>query len=267
MESLGEYIKSQREARNITLEEVARVTKIGKNILKAIESDRYDLLPAKVFTQGFLKIYASYLGVDEGEVVRRYQETLESLEIKGESKEGEGQRQPKRIITLTRVVLISAIVIVAVALWVFMKSQTGKKFFIEEEVPQKPTIETITPPSAVSTILPEEKAKEEVGAGEKVVGFPADSKEGESGGEVGEARVKEMVLRIVSSEITWIKLRRDDQEPYEVLLKPGESMELNAKKKFHLRIGNAGGVELFLDGKPLGKLGKQREVVELSLPE
>jgi cytoskeleton protein RodZ len=76
-----------------------------------------------------------------------------------------------------------------------------------------------------------------------------------------------MVLRIVSSEITWIKLRRDDQEPYEVLLKPGESMELNAKKKFHLRIGNAGGVDLFLDGKPLGKPGKQREVVELSLPE
>ena len=40
-----------------------------------------------------------------------------------------------------------------------------------------------------------------------------------------------------------------------------------AKKKFSLVIGNAAGVELKLNGKPLGKLGENGQVVKLVLPQ
>ena len=65
METLGDYLKNKREAQNITLEEVSQATRIRRTILEAIENNDYDLIPPKVFTQGFIKSYASYLGLDE----------------------------------------------------------------------------------------------------------------------------------------------------------------------------------------------------------
>ncbi len=54
---------------------------------------------------------------------------------------------------------------------------------------------------------------------------------------------------------------------YQVLLKPGERIERTAADFFLLDIGNAGGVNLTFQGKPLGSLGKQGEVIHVRLPE
>jgi cytoskeletal protein RodZ len=81
MESLGKYLKAERELRNLSLEETAKFTKIRKQFLKAIEEDRYELLPPAVYVKGFLTIYAKYLGLDPYDVVLRYQNYLKSLTI------------------------------------------------------------------------------------------------------------------------------------------------------------------------------------------
>lgn len=81
MESPGKYLKAERELRNLSLEEVAKFTKIRKNFLRAIEEDRYELLPPAVYVKGFLTIYAKYLGLDPHDVVLRYQNYLKSLTI------------------------------------------------------------------------------------------------------------------------------------------------------------------------------------------
>ncbi|MDX1779111.1 MAG: helix-turn-helix domain-containing protein, partial [Thermodesulfobacteriota bacterium] len=80
METLGDYLKNKREAQNITLEEASQVTRIRKTILEAVENNQFDLIPPKVFAQGFIKSYATYLGLDGSEAVKRYFEALDSLE-------------------------------------------------------------------------------------------------------------------------------------------------------------------------------------------
>jgi len=60
-----------------------------------------------------------------------------------------------------------------------------------------------------------------------------------------QVKTEQMVLRVLATEETWIKFQLDQGEPFEVLLKVGESFEAKANEKFNLRIGNAGGVELF----------------------
>ena len=79
MESLGKYLKQERELRNLSLKEVARSTKIREHFLRAIEEDRYDLLPSTVYVKGFLTLYAKHLGLDPHDVVLRYQNYLKSL--------------------------------------------------------------------------------------------------------------------------------------------------------------------------------------------
>lgn len=73
-ETFGQYLKRERELRHVTLEEVASGTKIAIHMLKAMESDRWDEIPAEVFIRGFIKHYAEFIGLVPEDVYLRYQE-------------------------------------------------------------------------------------------------------------------------------------------------------------------------------------------------
>ncbi len=61
----GSILQEARLRQQLTLEDAERATKIRRVFLEALEAERFDLLPAKVFTQGFLRLYARYLGLDQ----------------------------------------------------------------------------------------------------------------------------------------------------------------------------------------------------------
>jgi len=70
--SFGTWLRRQREAREITLHEVAERTKISMRYLQAMEDDRFEVLPAPVFAKGFLREYARYVGLSPDDVVNHY---------------------------------------------------------------------------------------------------------------------------------------------------------------------------------------------------
>ncbi|HXU45765.1 MAG TPA: RodZ domain-containing protein [Thermoanaerobaculia bacterium] len=70
--SFGSWLRRQREAREVSLREIADRTKISMRYLEAMEEDRYDLLPAPVFARGFLREYARYVGLNADEVINHF---------------------------------------------------------------------------------------------------------------------------------------------------------------------------------------------------
>ena len=70
--SFGKWLRRQREAREISLREVAERTKISLRYLEAMEDDRFEVLPAPVFAKGFLREYARYVGLSPDDVVNHY---------------------------------------------------------------------------------------------------------------------------------------------------------------------------------------------------
>lgn len=90
MESPGKYLKAERELRNLSLEEIAKSTKIREAFLRAIEEDKYELLPPAFYVKGFLTLYARHLGLDPHDISLRYQNYLKSLTI---SQPAEFERQ------------------------------------------------------------------------------------------------------------------------------------------------------------------------------
>ena len=74
-------------------------------------------------------------------------------------------------------------------------------------------------------------------------------------------------LVIEARELTWIRITEDRNPSYQVLLKPGDQIERMASDFFQLDIGNAGGINLTFQGKPLGSLGKQGQIIHMRLPE
>lgn len=73
MQTVGAYLRKNRELKGISLEEIASSTKININILSYLESDKFDKLPASVFVKGFIKTYLRYLGVDPKEAILFYE--------------------------------------------------------------------------------------------------------------------------------------------------------------------------------------------------
>lgn len=81
MESIGTYLKQQREMRNIPLNEVARATKINLRFLSALETDDLQNLPGPTFAKGFVRSYARAVGLDPEEAMLQMEEHLRSANM------------------------------------------------------------------------------------------------------------------------------------------------------------------------------------------
>jgi len=72
MSSIGQSLREEREARNISIEEIASSTKIVLRYLEALEADRLDRMPGGFFIRGIIRNYARAIGLDPEEVLNRY---------------------------------------------------------------------------------------------------------------------------------------------------------------------------------------------------
>lgn len=75
MWTLGETLRQARLDKSVSLAEAARDTRIRRSYLEALESEDYAALPPAVYTRGFLRTYAEYLGVNAQAMVDLYQPT------------------------------------------------------------------------------------------------------------------------------------------------------------------------------------------------
>jgi len=71
-DSLGSYLRHERERQQVSLPEIAAATKIQLKFLEALEHDAYDQLPAPPFVVGFLRAYAQYVALDPEMVLTAY---------------------------------------------------------------------------------------------------------------------------------------------------------------------------------------------------
>ena len=71
-DSLGSYLRQERERQQVSLPEIAAATKIQLKFLEALEHDAYDQLPATPFVVGFLRAYARYVALDPEMVLTAY---------------------------------------------------------------------------------------------------------------------------------------------------------------------------------------------------
>jgi cytoskeleton protein RodZ len=130
----------------------------------------------------------------------------------------------------------------------------------EKPFPEKPIIEeklpiTPSPPVVATTPVPGEKPVVE----EKLPLAP--SLPVPTTTSVPEKKTFSLQLKAV--EETWVSLQVDDQSEKEMTFKAGEGISVQASNRIRIIIGNAGGLDLILNGKPLDKFGKPGEVLTL----
>ncbi len=71
-ETLGNLFQRTRRSQHKTVQEAVEDTRINPGAIEALEADDFASLPAEVFTRGFIKLYAKYLGLDPEETLKHY---------------------------------------------------------------------------------------------------------------------------------------------------------------------------------------------------
>ncbi|MBE0599120.1 MAG: helix-turn-helix domain-containing protein [Desulfuromonadales bacterium] len=74
--TIGQMLKARRQERGLTIEGLADLTRIRRNFLLALEDDRFDNFPGDAYLTGFLRVYASALGLDPEQLKTRYFEQV-----------------------------------------------------------------------------------------------------------------------------------------------------------------------------------------------
>jgi cytoskeletal protein RodZ len=72
MQTVGTYLKSNRESKNISLSEIAHHTKISKLYLDCLEKDDFRNIPGGPYIKGYISSYAEFIGIDENEAIKKY---------------------------------------------------------------------------------------------------------------------------------------------------------------------------------------------------
>ena len=83
-ENLGEFLRREREVRNIELHDVSRTTKIPVRSLERLEAGEYEALPGEVFVRGFIKSYARCVGLDDESALLLYDSEREKRRVEAE---------------------------------------------------------------------------------------------------------------------------------------------------------------------------------------
>lgn len=271
----GADLRAARERVGWSLHDIAAALRIRPQYLEALEAGRIDALPGNAYALGFLRTYASTLGLDPNEIARRFKAEAGSVNRKTELTFP--VPVPERGVPAGAVVLLG--VLLAVGAYVGWYRLSGDGRLPAETSLQVPTrlatlVEQATPPVHVAerTPPPAEPAPVQLQAEAPVV--PAISPSSAAAAPViplplppppaASADQSRILLR--ASADAWVQVR-DRAGPVLLnrILHPGETWEVPAKPNLVLTTGNAGGTDLVVDGVNSPSLGGNG-VVRRDLP-
>ncbi|MEN6310974.1 MAG: RodZ domain-containing protein, partial [Acidobacteriota bacterium] len=292
MESLGQELKKERQARNISIDEMSSSTKICGRYLEALEQDRFDVMPGGFFIKGIIRTYAKYVGLDESTVLEKYRQAgvfEEQNPVRTAAERFQASSPAKKKIIIGLVVALGAI-LVLVALMFLWKSRRPR------QVVPPPEVSTVIPQTRASSPAPDKKAEVTPGQGaETTTAAPTTPAAGQPGappasqapsqsltqpstqpaaqpavqpaaqepgaGAPVQTENKGLTMDITFQEETWIQIYGDGTLKLGGLFPSGRKVSLEASREILIYVGNAGGLTYLLTGRPGKSLGRSGEVL------
>jgi cytoskeleton protein RodZ len=235
---IGAELRRARIARHLSIEDVARVTKISPTVLRAIEQGDFGRVPRGLFTRGFLRAYAREVGLDAEAIVRHYRSEHEVPELLPDPKRLESSVSDELDDAATMIEepggsRQSQIIQVGVILVVMLV------YFSPWRRPVPPASAEVRPAAAMGTASAAEVAVATTG-----------STETQSG------RLK-MEIRPLGQ--CWVQVTADGEVIAARLMEAGERQTIDAREDLTLRVGDPAAFAFSINGvagRPVGPAGR-----------
>jgi len=267
MASFGENLRREREMRGVTLQEISAATKISVRFLQALENEDFEQLPGGIFTRGFIRAYAKYLGLDEEPTLAEYLQVVPAktdfdLARLAVTRPGEKRGGPQG----PAVVLILAVVLVAGGYALYRYSRIASEASVPA-APSPPAVQAAPEAAGIVAEAGTTPRAESSGAG-TLPATPADTAAAAPMTTPANALPQPeegLVLQVAATERAWVAVDADRKTALQRVLTPGEIETIKAKESFDLTTGNALGIVLTLNGETLKPLGRRGEVKSVHL--
>lgn len=233
-DTFGSYLRHFRQKQHLTIEIVSQNTRIAVHCLKAIEENDHDRLPPRAYVKSFVRTYADAVGANADVALDLY---LTDLERQANAKQLRLKRRAK--LGALRRTLLAVGVITSILLLVRYTD-----IIFDPAASQV----NLAPARAA---LPEPAATGTETAGNRFAGSKTQEK---------------LKLQVIAVEQTWLKVIVDGQNARSYDLKPEDRLELEGTNNFNLMIGNATGLKIFLNERPVKIFGSTGQVVSLKIP-
>jgi cytoskeleton protein RodZ len=300
MTPIGETLRRERQKRNLGLDQVSQELKISTRFLEAIERDQFERLPGGVFAKSFVRQYARLLDLDEEEAVAEVQRTI-APPTAGQDPEAEGRPktapmadfsprvssiESRRFLSGSWLPALGLVVAVmlgcslvygwwqrerrAAAAGASSSKSAPARVLAAQAAPAaaQPAVRQPAPASA-STVLPAASAAEP--KAEQAAAISASrsadalEKQQESAQPPLQPSGPVQVVLSTADEPVWVLARTDGKYSFSGTLDPNQTRTVSADGIVWLRLGNAGGVTITVNGKQIPTLGPKGQVRTVQL--
>jgi transcriptional regulator with XRE-family HTH domain len=245
---LGDLLRQSREQLGLDLDQVEASTRIKRAYLEALEAEEFDQLPNPVAARGFLRNYASVLNLDVGYLLELYDKES------GHARAGR-QAQPGAEIRLKSIPmtppsrfspdLLIGFLIITALLGVILY-YVYQQYLLPLETASTAGSPSPSPEAAIAlptpTPLPTDTPTPTV--------TPTP------------LYYTGVTVELVIRDESWVQVLVDEVKDFEGILQVGEQRHWTGDRRVAVRAGNAGGVEVIVNGESMGLMGESGQVVD-----
>lgn len=230
---IGEVLRNARLEKGYSFEYLEEATKIRAKYLEALENENFDVLPGQVYAKAFLRTYAKFLELNAEEIINEFSQSTKDTSPVVEMKVHEdepvvGSKRWKY--------LVAGLAVVSLLAFNAVYNANKKPVDNRAEVPN-----VIQKQPAQNANVKNNATKEK---------------------EQTKAEGVRIVLKVTDTQ-SWMQVEADGNTVFSGLVAPGEMKDFAAQEKIFLHVGNAGAVEVNVNGKDLGRLGENGKVVKI----
>lgn len=275
MGQLGALLREARERQGITLEQVEKVTRIRRVFLEALEEERFADLPGEAYAKGFVRNYALFLGLNPEEALAAYRATAgvsPKVKTRRVLDRPLAQRPPRN---MGAAIFLFAMVALALGLagwYVYSRFYLGTDPLPALKVAKSPTaapvrVVTLTPALSPTPFQVPTTAQPTATATETATltpsAYPTETPTATPTPSPTPMPITGVRVEVEVVAKTYVEVELDGKKAFVGILEEGDSRVWSAEREFWMRVGNAAGLRLRVNGVEVGPLGKEGEVLNV----
>jgi cytoskeleton protein RodZ len=248
---VGAALREERLRQKLSLGEIALETRISQRYLEAIENEDFDRLPAPVFTRSFVRQYAAHLNVDPAPMLAN----LPPVDLDG-APMPDPQPKPRRSF---RVGVAGGGIRwssgFASLTWLLVAFGGAMFAYIHFN---RPVSAKPNPVESTSRIANAPVRSAPPAAAPEMAAAPEPPPPSEPS--VAPPAERPIQILLTARERSWVQVIADGKPAFVGTLNPRDSRSIGADELVRLVTGNAGGIEISLNGKPLEPIGPSGQI-------
>lgn len=295
---IGERLRTTREARGLSLDEVEASLRIRRRYLDALEAEAFHEIPGPAYVKGFLRTYAAYLGLPAEELVALYPHQRPGVSrgfpVEVRITPATPHSRLRRIVTGIAVIFGIGAVLLGYMLYgqirqfAVTSSVASRAGHSSPASPRSPQVQTTAPPAPPAASAPPPHAVSPSPAGATPQAPPSPAPVAPTAPPISQAPpaaappaatpppasatpsvVEPSVVFpgpldvvVVANDRTWVRAIADGVTVYDGFVSPGERQAWAAQHQIVVRVGNAGAIDVTVNGHALGRFGSSSGIVE-----